>query len=169
MSSASSTSPIILVTAGGFRFLAVLQTALAPKTTSLFQDLLPYTASLIHVRWSGEGVWIPLGYASTDISNLPNENHTSHPAPGEFILYPGGISEGEFLLAYGGVTFASKMGQLTGNQFLTIVRGNENLRALGEKTLWDGKQEVRFEIADESTIAELDKTPSLSEISKQLS
>ncbi len=54
------------------------------------------------------------------------ENHTSYPAPGEFILYPGGISETEILLAYGGVHFASKVGQLAGNHFLTIVEGNEN-------------------------------------------
>jgi len=38
------------------------------------------------------------------------ENHTSYPAPGQMILYPGGISETEILLAYGGVHFASKMG-----------------------------------------------------------
>ena len=30
------------------------------------------------------------------------ENHTSHPAPGQVILYPGGISETEILLVYGG-------------------------------------------------------------------
>ncbi|WVQ74841.1 hypothetical protein IAR50_004448 [Cryptococcus sp. DSM 104548] len=168
MSASSSSSPIILVTAGGYRFLAVLQTALAPKTTSLFLNLLPYTASLIHVRWSGEGVWIPLGYATTDISKLPNENHTSHPAPGEFILYPGGISEGEFLLAYGGVAFSSKMGQLTGNQFLTIVRGNENLSKLGQKTLWDGAQEVRFEIADEAAVAAESNAASLKQTKRKL-
>ena len=29
------------------------------------------------------------------------ENHTSHPAPGEILLYPGGFSETEILFPYG--------------------------------------------------------------------
>ena len=63
------------------------------------------------------------------------------------ILYPGGISETEILLAYGGVHFASKMGQLAGNHFLTIVEGGENLYELGRTVLWKGAQDVRFEPA----------------------
>ena len=35
--------------------------AQAPKTVEAFLKLLPYTQKLIHVRWSGEGVWVPLG------------------------------------------------------------------------------------------------------------
>lgn len=77
---------------------------------------------------------------------LPFENHTSYPAPGQFLLYPGGISETEILLAYGGVQFASKMGQLAGNHFLTVVQGNENLVALGKMVLWQGAQEIEFKI-----------------------
>lgn len=77
---------------------------------------------------------------------LPYENHTSHPAPGEIILYPGGISETEILLAYGAVSFSSKVGQLAGNHFLTIIRGQENLRALGQMTLWKGAQNISFEL-----------------------
>ena len=61
------------------------------------------------------------------------------------ILYPGGISETEILLAYGGVHFASKMGQLAGNHFLTIVSGAENLSELGRMTLWKGAQDIRFD------------------------
>ena len=76
---------------------------------------------------------------------MPFENHTSFPAPGEVILYPGGISETEILLAYGGVRFASKVGQLAGNHFLTIADGRENLRALGERVLWHGAQDILFE------------------------
>lgn len=75
------------------------------------------------------------------------ENHTSHPAPGHIILYPGGISETEILLAYGGVDFSSKMGQLAGNHFITLTSGLENLAALGKKTLWEGAQPIRFELA----------------------
>jgi hypothetical protein len=75
---------------------------------------------------------------------LGYENHTSYPAPGQFLLYPGGISETEILLAYGGVQFASKMGQLAGNHFLTIVEGLENLVPLGKMTLWQGAQDIEF-------------------------
>jgi hypothetical protein len=47
-------------------------------------------------------------------------------------------------LAYGGVQFASKMGQLAGNHFLTVVEGNANLAALGKMVLWQGAQEIEF-------------------------
>jgi len=113
-----------------------------PKTCAAFQKLLPYSERIIHVRWSGEGCWIPLGDRDFGIEY---ENHTSYPAPGEIIIYPGGISETEILVAYGGVRFASKVGQLAGNHFLTITNGNENLEALGKLTLWKGAQDIVFE------------------------
>jgi hypothetical protein len=72
------------------------------------------------------------------------ENHTSHPAPGEILLYPGGYSETEILLPYGGCMFSSIVGQLAGNHFLTVFEGNENLRPLGEMTLWQGAQDIVF-------------------------
>ena len=133
---------LVRISAASFSFVAKFETAAAPKTCSIFQSLLPYRQRIIHVRWSGEACWIPLG--DLDLG-LPFENHTSFPAPGEVILYPGGISETEILLAYGGVRFASKVGQLAGNHFLTITEGNENLRPLGERVLWHGAQEIVFE------------------------
>jgi len=133
---------LLRITAGPYEFEARLETEAAPKTSALFLSLLPYKERIIHVRWSGEGCWIPLG--DTDFG-LGFENATSYPAPGQFILYPGGFSETELLLAYGGVRFASKMGQLAGNHFLTITKGQENLLALGRKTLWDGAQDILFE------------------------
>jgi hypothetical protein len=132
------------ITAGKFTFGAKFETANAPKTVARFRSLLPYNEKIIHVRWSGEGCWIPLG--DLDLG-LGYENHTSYPAPGQFILYPGGISETEILLAYGGVHFASKMGQLAGNHFITITEGLENLPALGKTVLWEGAQPIRFELA----------------------
>ncbi len=133
---------MVRVTSGDFVFEARFELEKAPKTCAVFAKLLPYRERIIHVRWSGEGVWIPL--ADRDFG-LGYENHTSYPAPGQFILYPGGISETEILLAYGGVHFASKLGQLAGNHFLTIVKGMERLEELGKKTLWQGAQEVLFE------------------------
>ena len=105
---------------------------------------MPYTGKLVHVRWSGEGIWIPLGDFDFGVGY---ENHTSHPAPGQFILYPGGISETEILLAYGGVDFSSKMGQLAGNHFITITSGHEFLMELGNLVLWKGAQPISFEYA----------------------
>ena len=133
----------IRIIAGPFVFGARFETALAPDTCARFRTLLPYRQRLIHVRWSGEACWIPLG--DTDFG-LGYENHTSYPAPGQIVLYPGGISETEILLAYGSVHFASKVGQLAGNHFLTITEGEAQLRALGEHVLWQGAQEIRFEV-----------------------
>lgn len=135
----------ILITAGPYQFLATFEAA-APKTVAVFRSLLPYRKQLIHVRWSGEGLWVPLG--ETDFG-LPWENHTAHPGAGQILLYPGGISETEILFCYGGVAFASKMGALAANHFLTVVEGQEHLRALGELVLWKGAQDVLFEEATE--------------------
>ncbi len=132
------------ITAGPFKFQARFETALAPKTCAIFQRLLPYKERVIHVRWSGEAVWIPLGEADMGV---PAENQTSYPAPGQMLLYPGGISETEILLAYGGVHFASKMGQLAGNHFITITSGLEDVVKLGKMTLWEGAQPILIETA----------------------
>jgi hypothetical protein len=133
---------MLRIKAGPYEFDAHMEEDAAPKTCAKFASLLPYRQQIIHVRWSGEGCWIPLGELDLGLSY---ENHTSHPAPGDIILYPGGISETEILLAYGAVCFASKVGQLAGNHFLTIVSGRENLTALGKLTLWKGAQDIVFE------------------------
>lgn len=132
------------ITAGPFVFDAVLETEKAPQTCKAFIERLPFEGQIVHVRWSGEGVWVPLGDYNFGVGY---ENHTSHPAPGHIILYPGGISETEILLAYGGVDFSSKMGQLAGNHFITITSNLENLAVLGNKTLWEGAQQIRFDLA----------------------
>jgi Protein of unknown function (DUF3830) len=131
------------VIAGAFNFEARLETTLAPKTVAAFLRHLPFDGRIIHVRWSGEGVWIPLGDLDFGVGF---ENNTCYPAPGQVILYPGGLSETELLLAYGRVNFASKAGQLSGNHFLTLTSGLENLPALGKSVLWEGAQSIRFEM-----------------------
>jgi hypothetical protein len=135
---------LIRIKAGPFDFDAKLEEELAPNTCAKFKSMLPFKSKIIHVRWSGEGCWIPLG--ELDLG-LTYENHTSFPAPGDIIVYPGGISETEILLAYGGVRFASKVGQLAGNHFLTRTSGRENLAKLGKMTLWEGAQDIVFEAA----------------------
>jgi hypothetical protein len=136
---------ILNITAGPFVFKAGMEERKAPRTCEIFSRLLPFHNKTIHVRWSGEAIWIPLG---DDKLDLAYENHTSHPSPGEILLYPGGLSEIEILIAYGGVSFASKVGPLAGNHFLTILEGRENLPALGRLVLWEGAQDILFESAD---------------------
>ena len=128
-------------TAGGLSFTARLEEDAAPATVAAFRRLLPLESKIVHVRWSGEGGWIPMG--DLDLGIGP-ENATSYPSPGELVLYPGGVSETELLLAYGYVAFASKAGPLAGNHFATIVEGREHLRELGRRLLWEGAQEVAF-------------------------
>jgi hypothetical protein len=124
---------------GNLRFVARLETDLAPKTCHAFQGMLPLEAQLIQARWSGEAAWIPFG--ELDLG-LGYENHTSYPAPGQLLLYPGGISETEILFPYGATFFGSRMGQLAGNHFATIYDGNDRLKDLGELVLWRGAQEI---------------------------
>jgi hypothetical protein len=135
---------LLKITAGPFSFDARLETEAAPKTCAAFEDAMPFLGQLVHVRWSGEGVWIPLGDRDFGVGY---ENHTSHPAPGQIILYPGGISETEILLAYGGVDFSSKMGQLAGNHFITLTSGFDDLMTLGNLVLWKGAQDITFNYA----------------------
>ncbi len=130
------------ITAGPFEFAARLEEERAPQTCEVFGRLVPFENKIIHVRWSGESAWIPLGDFDVGVSF---ENHTSFPAPGEILLYPGGYSETEILFPYGGTRFASIVGQLAGNHFLTVVSGRENLRELGELVLWEGAQDIVFE------------------------
>ena len=131
----------IAITAGQFHFIAETNPD-APETVAAFLRLLPYRQKLIHVRWSGEGCWIPLGEFKLGVGF---ENHTCYPSVGDILFYPGGYSETEIIMAYGSCSFASKMGPLAGNHFLTIIEGKEQLRTLGNKVLWEGAQDIVFE------------------------
>jgi hypothetical protein len=131
----------LTIEAGPFVFVAKLEWELAPKTCDAFRKLLPFENQVIHSRWSGEAVWIPLGNFDAGIGF---ENHTSHPSRGDILLYPGGFSETEILFAYGSCHFASKMGALAGNHFLTVVEGREKLMELGKLVLWKGAQRILF-------------------------
>ncbi len=134
----------VVMTVGGFTLTARLETELAPLTCEAFRKLLPLTTHLLHVRWSGQAVWLPLGDLALGV---PFESATSYPAVGQVLLYPGGVSETEILIAYGHTCFASKAGQLAGNHFLTIVSGAGHLTEIGRLALWKGEQTIVIEAA----------------------
>ncbi len=70
---------LLRLKAGDFTFLARLEREAAPKTCAAFVKALPFRSSFVHVRWSGEGVWVPLGDHDFGVGY---ENHTSFPRPG---------------------------------------------------------------------------------------
>jgi hypothetical protein len=133
---------LIRILVGDLEFRARFETEGAPRTCEAFRQLLPYRQKLIQARWSGEAAWVPLGDFDLGVTF---ENHTSYPGPGEILFYPGGYSETEILFPYGPTCFASRMGQLAGNHFLTIIEGREQLQEAGRRIVWDGAQDIRFD------------------------
>jgi hypothetical protein len=133
---------VLQITVGDYTFRARLEEEAAPKTVAALRALLPLESKLVQARWSGEAAWVPMGF-DLDLGIGP-ENANSYPAAGELLLYPGGVSEVEILFPYGATCFASKMGQLAGNHFATIVDGREQLHDLGSRVLWEGSQEIHI-------------------------
>lgn len=134
----------VIITSRELVLRGTFDTERAPRTVAAFCAKLPLETRLVQARWSGESAWIPLGDERFDVGW---ENATSHPSPGEVLLYPGGLSESEILFPYGATCFASKVGQLAGNHFLTIDEGREHLQLIGRRVLWEGAQPVRFTLA----------------------
>src|SRR5258707_6125322 len=95
----------LIVYAGDFTFQARFEEQLAPKTCAAFRRVMPFESHAIHVRWSGEAVWMPLGDLDFGVSY---ENHTRYPAPGQIIHYPGRISGTEIPADYRRVQLASQ-------------------------------------------------------------
>ena len=133
---------MVRITVGDLTFAARFEDEAAPATCAAFRAVLPFVSLLIQARWSGESGWVPLGEYQLGVGF---ENATSYPSPGEILFYPGGYSETEILFPYGHSCFASKLGQLAGNHFLTIVDSHDQLKEVGRRVLWEGAQEIRFE------------------------
>jgi len=127
----------------GYKFDAVFEEINSPNTCEVFRKVIPFEAQVVHVRWSGEGMWIPLGEMDFAVKL---EDATSYPTPGQVLLYPKGKSETEILIAYGCVHFASKAGSLAGNHFATITSDLEKLKEIGMSTLWEGSKSIIFSI-----------------------
>jgi hypothetical protein len=136
---------MLTIRVGDIAFKARFEEEAAPLTVDAFRKLLPFRQKLIQARWSGESGWVPLGDLQVGVGI---ENATSYPSPGELLFYPGGFSETEILFPYGRTCFASTMGQLAGNHFVTIVEGNEQLKEVGRRIVWEGAQEIAFELAN---------------------
>ena len=131
----------IHITVGDLRLIGELETERAPATCAAFLALLPLSAKLLHVRWSGESTWVPLGDLAVGVGA---EHTTQTPLPGQVLLYPCGVSETEILLPYGQTAFAAKTGPLHGNHFLTVANQGSVLTEIGRRTLWDGAQNITF-------------------------
>jgi len=130
------------ITIGGIPFVAELLEDEAPETCRAMLAALPIEGRVIQARWSGEAAWLPMDGLGIE---APLENATSHPSRGDLLYYPGGISEKELLIPYGSACFGSRVGQLQGNHFATIVEGAERLGEMGRRVLWEGAQEIRIE------------------------
>ena len=129
------------IVAAGFAFLARFEEAAAPATVAAFRAILPFEDRIIHCRWSGESNWIPWGDRELGIGP---ENATCYPAPGELLLYPGGVSETELLFPYGHCAFALEGGRARGQPLRDGRRGRRAARELGRLTLWEGAQAIAF-------------------------
>ncbi|MDQ8153836.1 MAG: DUF3830 family protein [Gemmatimonadota bacterium] len=130
---------------GPFSFRATLEDERAPRTSAAFRSRLPFEAQLVQARWSGEAGWVPL--AAYDLG-VGVENATSYPSTGQVLWHPPGLSEAELLVPYGSTCFSSRVGQLAGNHFLTIVDEDGALAEVGRRLLWEGAQSIRFTLAD---------------------
>ena len=133
----------LTIRVGELTFTAAWE-AEAPRTRAALEPWLPIRSRLIHCKWSGESTWIPFGEQRPDVGY---ENHTSHPAPGDLLIYTGEMSECEILFPYGACSFSSRVGQLAGNHFATVTAGGEQLAEMGRRVLWEGVQEI--EISEE--------------------
>ena len=125
------------IKAGPYEFEAQTED-LAPNTSVKFLGMPPYRQQIIHVRWSGEGRWIPcesyfgVGYETDEPSGAGRDHSLS---------WRHQRDENSFGV-WSGVVVPAKSGQLAVNDFLTITKGRENLTALGKMTFWKGAQDI---------------------------
>jgi hypothetical protein len=132
---------VLRITVGDLVLTARYEEERSPETVGAFRLLLPLEGRLVQARWSGQAAWVPLGDLDLRVGF---EDPTSYPAPGELLVYPGGLSETEILFPYGPTCFASKAGQLAGNHFATVAEGREHLEEIGRRVVLEGAQPIVF-------------------------
>jgi hypothetical protein len=133
------------VSIGGRLFAGQLQWDLAPLSCRRLTQMLPLSGQVVHARWSGEAIWLPLGTNWPDGSILGPESATALPDPGEVLLFAGPGSEPELLVAYGATRFACKAGPLEGNRVLLIQDNLSQLAECGREILLRGAMELRID------------------------
>lgn len=126
-------------------YTATLLETAAPESVNAVRDFLPLTSDLMHVRWSGIATWINID--DIELPELPRENHTVYPSVGDLLLYPGYRNEQEILWPCGPTCFKSTAGELAGNHFATVNASRGELKALEERTLVDGTQDITIRMA----------------------
>jgi len=135
----------IKLTVGDESYTATLLETKAPKSVEAVLDFLPLHSELMHVRWSGIATWINID--DIELPELSRENHTVYPSIGDLLLYPGYENEQEILWACGPTCFKSPAGELAGNHFATVNASREELKALEERTLADGTQDITIKMS----------------------
>jgi hypothetical protein len=90
-------------------FTARFEETAAPRTCEVFRRLWPFKMKILHCRSSGEACWVPLGKWE---ATLDAENQTSHPAPGQILLYASGSSKPELLSPMEHVPLVARSGSL---------------------------------------------------------
>lgn len=130
------------MTIGDAAFVGQLETKLAPHTCEFVLSILPLRRNVIHARWSGEALWVPLGDLAL---SLHGEALVQRPRPGQVLFYPGGVSQPEILIPYGSSAFACQDGPLLGTHFLTVDSDRHLLGEVGRQVLWSGSRPITFE------------------------
>jgi hypothetical protein len=133
------------ISIGGRLFAACFQWDLAPLSCRHLTEMFPLRGQVIHARWSGEAIWLPLGSNWPVGSILEPESATGRPEAGEVLLFAGPRSEPELLIAYGTTRFACKAGPLEGNRVLRIQDDLSQLAECGRETLMRGAMELRID------------------------
>jgi hypothetical protein len=73
------------ITIDDFPFNARFEDEGSPETCASFRKEMPFSSHVVHVRWSGEGMWIPL--ADKDFQ-VAYEDATSYPSPARSSCIP---------------------------------------------------------------------------------
>lgn len=137
----AAANDLIGMVIANMQFTARLERALSPMTCEAFSALLPFHATLLQARWSGEAAWIPLENFDLGVGQ---ESATACPDVGEILFHPADHSECEILIPYGKTVFRCRDGTLLGNRFLTIIEGRQQLPQMGELVLRQGGQPITF-------------------------
>ena len=154
---------MLAITAGSFEFAARFEEDTAPETVAAFRRMLPLDSKIIHVRWSGEGGWIPMGDLDVGIGLNTASRHKdeareflawmARPEFGELI---GNEMPGFFPMHRAAPTLAN----VHANAFLTLNQGRgTDIRFAWEK-LRDGSPDG-YVLMQDGTLAVLrgEQTP----------